>query len=160
MFFHYFQRFELFKIHQKVDQKLMQIWIRKIKTKNRSKDRFGSVLGSIWEGFGALWGLFWALLAAFGPFFWRSKPNFYKALVQDGLQEAFWMDSGSIWGGFGEDLGRSWEDLGSQNWNFCVTGSSLEHFVCPLVPHILLQESPRCLASPRGASQYSGANVR
>ena len=83
----------------------MQIRLRKIKTKNQSKDRFGSVLGSIWEGFGALWNLFYTLLGAVGPFFWRSKPNFYIALVQNGLQKTFWMDFGSIWGGFGHGQG-------------------------------------------------------
>ena len=61
--------------------------------------------GSLLDTLGRLWAFF----------FWPSKPNFYKALVQDGLQEAFWMDSGSIRGGFGEDLGGSWENLGSQN---------------------------------------------
>ena len=75
----------------------------------------GKVLGSVWGGFGALCGLFGALLAASGPFFWRLKPNFYKALVPNGPQEAFWMDSGAIWEGFGENLGGSWGDSGSEN---------------------------------------------
>ena len=81
---------------------------------------------SIWEGFrwllgasGALWGASW-------PFFGHSKSSFYKALVQDGLQDAFWMDFGSlwwglgtVWEGFGEEFGRilgflnkEWADLG------------------------------------------------
>ena len=34
--------------------------------------------------------------------------------------------------------------------------AGLEHSVCPLLRHTLLQEPPRCLASPRGASQYAG----
>ena len=63
------------------------------------------------------------------------------------------MAFGSILGGFGEDLDASWENLGIQNSSFCVTWSFLEHSGCPLLPHTLLQEPPRCLASPRGASQ-------
>ena len=73
------------------------------------------VLGSIWEGFGAVLGVFWMLSGALGPFFGRSESSFLKALVQDGLQEAFWMAFGSILGGFGEDLDASWENLGIQN---------------------------------------------
>ena len=80
----------------------------KYKPKNRSKTAFGKVLGAFWEGFGSLWGLFWALLGAFGRFLWPSKSNFYKALVQHGLQKAFWIDFGSIWEGL-RGFGEGWE---------------------------------------------------
>ena len=52
-----------------------------------------------------LQGVSWALLGASWALCAPSKCNFFKALVQDGLQEAFGIDFGSIWGGFGMDLG-------------------------------------------------------
>ena len=63
-------------------------------------------MASIWEGSGRVWGVSWALLGALGLFFRRSKTYFFKALVQDGLQEAFWIDFGAVLGGFGEGFGR------------------------------------------------------
>tara|TARA_B100000575_G_C22742869_1_gene444077 strand:- start:165 stop:440 length:276 start_codon:yes stop_codon:yes gene_type:complete len=76
----------------------------------------GKVLGSIWEGFGVVLGLLWVLLAASWPLFERSKSNFFQAFAQNGLQEGFWMDFGSlcegfgrVWGGFVE---KFWEDFG------------------------------------------------
>ena len=83
--------------------------------KNAQKIGFGTVLGLIWGGFGTVLGLFWALLGHFCSYFGRSKSYLVKALVQDGLQEAFSIDFGRVWGGFVEDLDGSWEDLGSQN---------------------------------------------
>ena len=69
-----------------------------------------------------VWAVFWSLLGVLWSFFWCSKFNFFKALVQDGLQEAFWMDFGSlwegfgtIWEGFGEEFGRIW-DLLNKEW--------------------------------------------
>ena len=77
------------------------------------------VLGSFWEGSGKVWGVSWALLGASWPFFGRSKSNFFLALVQDRLQEAFCIDFGSIlgrfwkvWGGFGECFGNVLGGLG------------------------------------------------
>ena len=61
---------------------------------------FESVLG----GFGPLLdtlGDLWAFFLAF-------KPDFYKVLVQHGLQVALWIDFQSILAGFGEDLDASW----------------------------------------------------
>ena len=56
---------------------------------------------------------------AFWPFLRRSDSAFFQTSVQDGVQEAFWSDFGSIlegsgrvWGGFWEGLGRileSWD---------------------------------------------------
>ena len=126
------------------------------KPQNYSKIWIGRVLGSIWGGFGRLWAVLGPLWGAFWLFVGRSKSYLCKTLVQHWLQEAFWIDFGSILGRAGEDLGNSWEDLGSQNWSLCVTWSSLEHTVCLLQPHTLLQEPPRRIASPRGASQYAG----
>ena len=74
-------------------------------------------------------------------------------LVQDGLQEAFWIDFGSILGGFGEGLGRVWgafgEDFG-RVWDIFGEGS-VKHLAgvfawlvtwvlgidgaCPYAPH-------------------------
>ena len=94
----------------------MQICIRKIQIK-KSLEKLG--LARSWAPFGeglgrsvVSLGRSWPLL---GHFFGRLKPNFYKALVPNGPQEAFWMDSGSIWEGFGENLGGSWGDSGSEN---------------------------------------------
>ena len=87
----------------------------KNKRKNCSKIWFGRVLGSIWEGFGTLWSVLGPLLGAFWLLVGRSKSYLFKTMVQDGLQEAFWMAFGSILGGFGEDLDASWENLGIQN---------------------------------------------
>ena len=68
-------------------------------------------MASIWEGSGRVWGVSWALLGALGLFFRRSKTYFFKALVQDGLQEAFWIDFETILGGFREVLGRIWTNF-------------------------------------------------
>ena len=87
--------------------------------KNRLKFGFGKVLGSIWEGSGSVCGVSWALLGPSWPIFGRSKASFFKSLIQDRLQEAFWIDVGSIlggfWqglGGFEEGFGRIWKLLG------------------------------------------------
>ena len=69
--------------------------VRKKAPKNGSKSGFGSVLGPIWGGFGTVLGLFWELLGASGPFFWCLEATFDKALVHDGLQEAFELDFGA-----------------------------------------------------------------
>ena len=90
--------------------------LEKTGQKIASKFDFGRVLGSIWEGFGTIWGLFWALLGASGSFWGGSKSSFYRALVQDGLQEAFWIDLGCFLEGFGKVWGRIWEDF-NQFWN-------------------------------------------
>ena len=75
-------------------------------------------MGSIWERFGTVWAVFWALLGAFSPFFWCSKLIFFQPWVQDGVQEAFWIDfgsilegSGSIWGTFSKGLAGFWIDF-------------------------------------------------
>ena len=76
----------------------------------------------IWEGLGVNY-------AKFGRGLGRSEPSFryfyshfgcfgmfqiicFKALVQDELQEAFWMDFGSLWDGFGRVWGGIWKYLG------------------------------------------------
>ena len=100
-------------------------------------------MGSIWDGFGTAWGLILALLGASGSFLERSRSTFFKALVQNGLQEAFWIDFGRILDGFGEDFGRIW----GGSWN--DSASPPAHAVSPN----FVKEPPRCLATPRGASQ-------
>ena len=69
--------------------------VRKKAPKNGSKSGFGSVLGPIWGRFGTVLGLFWELLGASRPFFWYLEATFDKALVHDGLQEAFELDFGA-----------------------------------------------------------------
>ena len=80
--------------------------------KNSPRIGFGRVLGSIVRGVGTVWGVSWALWGASWWSFGPSKSSFCKALAQDGLQEAFWVDFGRVWGGIWEDLGGSWEDFG------------------------------------------------
>ena len=69
-------------------------------------------LGLSWAVLGCLLGLLGVLLAVSWPFFGRSKPSFFQALAQNGLQEGFWIDLGSLWEGFGKVLGGFWEDFG------------------------------------------------
>ena len=83
-------------------------------------------MASIWEGFGAVFGLLGVLFAASWLFFGRSKSSFFQAFAENGLQEGFWMDFGSLWEDFGKVLG-GFEDI--------------------------KMGPPRCLAPPRGASQ-------
>ena len=126
-------------------------------------------MGSIWEGVGTLWGVCWPLWGASWPSFARSKSNFFLDWVQDRLQEAFWVDFGSIWGRFGEDFGRVWVDLGSilggfsVSWRFRdgrleISVSSLAHTVCLLLHHIL-QQNPRA-ASLRLAERHNTRGFR
>ena len=82
-------------------------------SENPTKIDFGRVLVSIWKGFGAVFGLLGVLFAASWLIFERSKSSFFPALVQNGLQEGFWMDFGSLW----EDFGRVWEDLRIRKWD-------------------------------------------
>ena len=116
----------LLKKHVKVTKKLIKnrckFTIKKKYAKKRPKIWFWKVLASIWEGFGTLWAALWSLLGAFWRFFGLSKSYLVKALVQDGPQEAFWMDFGSlwkgfgtVWEGFGEEFGRIWSLL-SKEW--------------------------------------------
>ena len=92
---------------------MMQIYNQKQTSAKIGKQ---SDLGGSWAPFGkglgrsgASWDHFWV------HFVGRSKSYLFKTMVQDGLQEAFWMAFGSILGGFGEDLDASWENLGIQN---------------------------------------------
>ena len=115
------------------------------KKKNRLKNRFGRVLGSIWEGFGAVWGLFGAFLTLFSQFFGRSKSIIFRAWAQDGLQEAFWMDFGwiligfgGLWERFGKVLAGFWLEFGiwpsfaqilsafGKTWPCCSKASKLD----------------------------------
>ena len=79
---------------------------------HHSKNQFGRVWGSIWEAFGTLRDVSWALLGTSWALFARSKCDFFKPLVQDGLQDAFGIDLAWIWEGFGMDLERILLGLG------------------------------------------------
>ena len=103
------------KISKKSIKNPCKFWVAKKESQNGFRSGFGRVWDSIWEGFGTLWALFWALLGPFWSFFGNSKSYLCKALVQDELQEAFWMDFKSLWEalgsvleGFGEQFGRVW----------------------------------------------------
>ena len=78
-----------------------------------SESGFGEVLGFVWDGFGTLWAVFWALSGALGVIFGHSKSFLFRALAQDGLQEASGINLGSILEGFGEGFGRFGRSLGS-----------------------------------------------
>ena len=95
--------------------------VRKKAPKNGSKSGFGSVLGPIWARFGTVLGLFWELLGASGPFFWCLEATFDKALVHDGLQEAFELDFGAsgpqFWRFQAPLVERKKRTLGSTNLN-------------------------------------------
>ena len=70
------------------------------------------------------------------------------------IQEACGIDFERVWPSFWEGLARFWQGFGRLWKGF--QNSSPAHAACLLLRHILLQEPPRCLASPRGASQYAG----
>ena len=130
---------KIYNNREKIEKNRCKIGVGKRKAKNWKKIGFGRVLGSIWEGFGTIWGVSWTLLGASWAFFRPSKSYLFEALVQDRLQEAFWIDFdgfwkgfGRIWGGFGEAFGRIWELVGR-------LGADLTR-VCrdlPLLEHIL-----------------------
>ena len=125
----------------------------------------GLYLGGVWDALGSLLGASWPAL---GP----SKWSFFKTLVQDKLQEATWIDFGSILEGFGEGFGRSWEDFaqfwkglgpsknGRDNlWHKLGTGrASWVGTLCyiSLLGTFSILGPPRCSASPREASQCAG----
>ena len=107
-----FSRVRACKNQSKIQPNTMQISYGKIKSKKNSRNGFGTVLAFIWEGVGTLWGIFWSLLGASWPFRGRSQSSFCKALTQNGLQEGFWIDFGSILRRIWVDVGRIWEGLG------------------------------------------------
>ena len=61
-------------------------------------------MGGLWDGLGRLLASFGRLLVVS----WLFKSNFLEALVQDGPQEASWIDLNSILEGFGKGLGKAW----------------------------------------------------
>ena len=65
-------------------------------------------LGRSWAPLGRLLGTLGRLLGALGRLLAGLFDSISPKLVQDALQEAFWIDFGSIWGWFWEDLGRVW----------------------------------------------------
>ena len=74
----------------------------------------GGGFGSSWASFGRSWGLFgrsWGALA--------------RSWGQDELQEAFWMDCGSLW----EGLGVVWEGFGTNLKGFGTACWALLGFV-------------------------------
>ena len=76
-----------------------------------------------------VWGALGRLLATFGRIvlvFWAFKAISFKALVQDELQKAFWIDFGRIWDGFGEDFERIW--VGSWQYSASFLENKLEMF--------------------------------
>ena len=123
-------------------KKRSEFGVGKKSQKNRLKIGFGTVLASFWEGSGKVWGVSWALLGASWPFFGRSKSNFFLALVQDRLQEAFCIDFGSIWGRFWKVWGGFGECFGRFGGSFGTAGA-----------HSLINKTPTLI---REASQCAG----
>ena len=103
----------------------MPIWNRRIQAKNSLKNRIwegrGLPLGKVWDGLGRLLGALGRLLAVFRAL----KIELFKALVQDGLQDAFWINFGKVLEGFGKGLGR---DLGGFRGFWAGYGQILEAF--------------------------------
>ena len=123
--------------------------------KNKRKIVQKSDLGGSWapfvKGLGRSGAYFWAhfdcLLDVPNHIFLKQWSKMVPKRPFGWLLDRFWEGLGRIW----MRLGRIWA---FKIKSFCVTWSFLEHSGCPLLPRTLLQEPPRCLASPRGASQF------
>ena len=111
-----------------------------------------------------VWGALGRLLATFGRIvlaFWAFKAISFKALVQDELQKAFWIDFGRIWHGFGEDFDRIWVGSWEDSASFLEgLWKDLEKILKKIVDgvrpffRVFSQLGPpRCFASPREAPQ-------
>ena len=114
------------KKHDKTIKKHCKFVVGEQMLKNHIKLWFGMVLGSVWEGSGTLQGVSWALLGASWPLFAPSKVNFFRALVQDVLQEASGIDLSSILGRFWTNVGRNlsdFEQIGGRFWTHLVKHS-------------------------------------
>ena len=142
-------------------KKRCKVGVGKARPKNRLYIGFGKVLGLIWEGFGTVWGVSWTLWAASWSFLGHSKSRFCSSNCPSwtprGLWDRFWKGLGRLLGRFREILGGVRETLGAPLGRFGRPGIELAfiaHAVYLLSHHILLQEPPRCLATPRGASQF------
>ena len=114
-----------------------------------------------------VWGALGRLLATFGRIvlaFWAFKAISFKALVQDELQKAFWIDFGRIWHGFGEDFDRIWVGSWEDSASFLEgLWKDLEKILKKIVDgvrpffRVFSQLGPpRCFASPREAPQCAG----
>ena len=114
---------------------------------NRFWEGHGLHLGGIWNGLGRLSDALGRLLAVSGDAGIEFCPNHGPSWSPRGLWDRFWEGLEKVLGGFGEVLG-GFGEVGEGFQNL-----SPAHALCPLLRHILLQEPPRCLASPRGASQ-------
>ena len=134
----------------------MQIWSGTI---NTNKSLVNWFLERPWAPFRrclgqpeASLGRSWALLGCFGAV--RNRVFFFKQWSKLVSKTPL----GSILGGFVESFGRFLggfgETLGAPLGNYYLI--SCAYCVCLLLHHIFLQEPPRCLATPRRASQYAG----
>ena len=163
-----FSRIRAFKNQSKIHQKLMQNAHRKMTAKKNVKkwvwDGLGLHLGRLWAGLGtlwaargrllerpgALWGPCWALLGR--P--WGALGAFFA------LRARFWRDFGRIWkvlegfpncsillGGFCEGF---WSLTVRTFW---LNLKKVFARVCGTFHGFSMSGPPRCLASPREASQ-------
>ena len=110
---------------------------------------FGRGLGRSGASCGHFWAHFDCLLDVPNHIFLKQWAKMGSKRLFGWLLDRFW-----------EGLGRIWMRLG-RIWAFKIKAfASHGHFLntlgVPLLPHTLPQELPRCLASPRGASQYAG----
>ena len=69
-------------------------------------------LEGIWGALGWSWASSWRSWTALGCFLDVQNPIFFQTVAQDGFQEGFWIDFGSIWERIGEDFWSTWEGLG------------------------------------------------
>ena len=117
-------------------------------------------MARVWGALGRLWATFGRIVLAF----WAFKAISFKALVQDELQKAFWIDFGRIWHGFGEDFDRIWVGSWEDSASFLEgLWKDLEKILKKIVDgvrpffRVFSQLGPpRCFASPREAPQYAG----
>ena len=95
---------------------------------------FGRSLGRSGPSFGHLWTLF-------GCFFGHAKSYLFEALVQDELQEDFWMDFGSILEDSGRILEGFWKGLDPFWIDFRWFWEGLANFV-----QVRLCQDPRAVS--------------
>ena len=97
----------------------------------------GLYLGKVSDGLGRLFGTF----GGFFTVFWCSKLIFFQPWVQDGVQEAFWIDFGSILEGSGSVLGTFSKGLAGFWIDFEGFWEGLADFV-----QVLLCQGPRAVS--------------
>ena len=139
-----------------IDKKSMPIWNGKTKANKSPKNRIwrglGLHLGGLWDFLGRLLGALGCLLAVLGAFKIELFSSMGPRWAPRGLLDRFWEGLGRVLGGVREIFEGFGQTLGAPLGNYYLI--SCAYCVCLLLHHIFLQEPPRCLATPRGASQF------